>query len=100
MGKKVPKTWRKEPVQMQLQVQILYFSFLSIPFKRQLLAQQAALSHVIEGATLAANHLKFVFHIVWSPLVDPIRGPTIPGLEKRLVLPIACLSLKIATGRL
>ena len=34
MGRKFPITWRKEPVQMQLQVQILYFSFSRIPFKK------------------------------------------------------------------
>ena len=62
------KTWRKEPVQMQLQVQILYFIFLKSLSKAQLLAQQA-LSHCrMKGQHLLPNHLKFVFHIVWSPL--------------------------------
>ncbi len=82
MGKKVPNNMAQRASTNAIASPNPLFFILSIPFKKsQLLAQQAALSLSYEGATLAANHLKFVFHIVWSPLADPIRGPTIPGLE-------------------
>lgn len=81
MGKKVPNNMAQRASTNAIASPNPLFSFSQFLSKSQLLAQQAALSLSCEGATLAASHLKFVFHIVWSPPAGPIRGPTIPDLE-------------------
>ncbi len=95
--KESSKTWRKEPA-MQLQVQILYFSFSQFLSKKGYCLLNKSLSHcrAWRGNTCCKpSKICFPYRLVntrWSNKSDQRFWSW-----KRLFLPIACLSLKIAT---